>query len=277
MFAHKKLRIHEIARRIDRDKTTIIRWENMGLIPKAKRDSRGWRYYSKREVDDIVKLVKNSNYFEEMPEKRKQKISKVSYIGMAAVVLYMLFHLVTLGIGGANNAIRAYTNQTTTMYTTISAGILDIVSASSSASFSGTTVSFSAQTSSLSKFGAFRVQDARGSGAGWTVNLACNDWKDSNGDIHVDCDREGSDEDYGKMCLLVSSGAINSIAGQDDTNITKGALDCFGTSVSSIDLYTAASDYGKGDYWVTDFSMEQYIPSNPTAANLTTSLVLTVN
>ena len=79
------------------------------------------------------------------------------------------------------------------------------------------------------------------------------------------------------MCLVVASGAIQSIAGQGTTSITKGALDCFSASVSSIDIYTADSSFGKGDYWITDFSLQQYIPSNPTAQNLTTTVILTVS
>jgi len=53
----------EILKKIDRNKTTLLRWEKQGLIPKAKRDSRGWRYYSKKEVEKILSLVKKTNYF----------------------------------------------------------------------------------------------------------------------------------------------------------------------------------------------------------------------
>ena len=57
-------RLKDILNRIDRNKTTIIRWEEEGKIPKAKRDSRGWRCYSKEDVDHIINLVLNSNYFQ---------------------------------------------------------------------------------------------------------------------------------------------------------------------------------------------------------------------
>ena len=59
----KKYRLKDIQEKIDRDKTTLIRWETQGKIPEAKRDSRGWRYYSKKEVIDIVGLVLSTNYF----------------------------------------------------------------------------------------------------------------------------------------------------------------------------------------------------------------------
>lgn len=63
----QKYRIKDIEERIDRDKTTIIRWEKEGMIPAAKRDSRGWRYYSKEEMQAIVNRVLSSNYFRHMP------------------------------------------------------------------------------------------------------------------------------------------------------------------------------------------------------------------
>jgi len=57
-------RLKDILTRIDRNKTTIIRWEEEGKIPKAKRDSRGWRCYSKQEIDHIINLILNTDYFQ---------------------------------------------------------------------------------------------------------------------------------------------------------------------------------------------------------------------
>jgi DNA-binding transcriptional MerR regulator len=59
----EKYYLHHILKRLDRNKTTFLRWEKQGLVPKAKRDSRGWRYYTKKEVDRIVKLIKKTKYF----------------------------------------------------------------------------------------------------------------------------------------------------------------------------------------------------------------------
>jgi len=64
---NKKYRIKDIEEKIDRDKTTLIRWEKEGLILKAKRDSRGWRYYSKEQVKDIVSNVLSTDYFRNNP------------------------------------------------------------------------------------------------------------------------------------------------------------------------------------------------------------------
>jgi DNA-binding transcriptional MerR regulator len=65
----KKYRLKDIEEKIDRDKTTLIRWEKEGLIPEAKRDSRGWRYYSREEVSNIVHNILSTDYFRKISSK----------------------------------------------------------------------------------------------------------------------------------------------------------------------------------------------------------------
>ncbi|MDP2930500.1 MAG: MerR family transcriptional regulator [bacterium] len=62
-MSNERYYLNDILKRIDRNKTTLIRWEIIGLIPEAKRDSRGWRYYTEEEVQSILKRVKDTNYF----------------------------------------------------------------------------------------------------------------------------------------------------------------------------------------------------------------------
>ncbi len=66
----KKYRLKDIQDKIDRDKTTLIRWEREGLIPQAKRDSRGWRYYSKSEVKNIIDMILSTDYFRNIQHNR---------------------------------------------------------------------------------------------------------------------------------------------------------------------------------------------------------------
>ncbi len=56
-------RISDIAKQVDRSTIAVARWEKKGLIPKAKRDSRGWRIYTKDDVEKIVRMVKETKYF----------------------------------------------------------------------------------------------------------------------------------------------------------------------------------------------------------------------
>lgn len=278
-------RLNDIARRIDRDKTTIIRWEKQGLIPKAHRDSRGWRYYTHEDVERIVQIVEKTHYFQDLSDVKlpKGNRSAATYMSVMVGVAFMMFNLFNLGTSGVN----AFSNQTTTLYTTISAGILDIVDASSSVSFVGVSVEFTSQTSTSqaedgkNDMGAFNISDKRGSQAGWTVNLAGSDWRGNNGTgeitMQLDHDATGSDGNLGKMCYIPGSGAVRSESGQDETNVSLGSIDCFSGAVSQIDLVTASAGFGAGDYWITDVYLEQFIPSNPTAQSLTTTIVITVS
>ena len=61
MLNGKFYQVNDIASIVDRDKTTIIRWEKEGLLPKAQRDSRGWRVYSGREFRKIVELIQKTD------------------------------------------------------------------------------------------------------------------------------------------------------------------------------------------------------------------------
>ena len=97
----KKYRLIDIAREIDRDKSTIIRWEELRLIPTAKRDSRGWRYYNDKEVKNIIDLVKKTEYFRKEVkvngEVVRARTPKAVYIGMFLGVLFMASQLFMLG------------------------------------------------------------------------------------------------------------------------------------------------------------------------------------
>ena len=61
--AERIYRIGELARELDRSTLTIKKWEESGLIPKARRDSRGWRYYTEEEVREIKRILREHNYF----------------------------------------------------------------------------------------------------------------------------------------------------------------------------------------------------------------------
>src|SRR3989344_1897010 len=129
---NKRYRLIDIARQIDRDKTTIIRWEELGFISPAKRDSRGWRYYSKEEVDAIVKKVQQTNYFRDSMDVAPgngAKAHRMVYIGVVVGVMLMVSQLFMLGI-------RTYgATADHVAYTTVSAGTLAILSASTTQSF----------------------------------------------------------------------------------------------------------------------------------------------
>jgi DNA-binding transcriptional MerR regulator len=59
----RRYRIGELARDLDRSTLTIKKWEESGLIPKAKRDSRGWRYYTEEDIKEIKEILEKHKYF----------------------------------------------------------------------------------------------------------------------------------------------------------------------------------------------------------------------
>ena len=73
-------RLQDILREIDRNKTTLIRWEEQGLIPKAPKDSRGWRYYTKEQVEEIISLVKETDYFRNINGNNKNDLIRTNQL-----------------------------------------------------------------------------------------------------------------------------------------------------------------------------------------------------
>ena len=57
MGDEKIYRLIDLVKQLDRDKSTLIRWEAEGKIPKAKRDIRGWRYYTPEDFASVVRFV----------------------------------------------------------------------------------------------------------------------------------------------------------------------------------------------------------------------------
>ena len=54
----KKLRITDVAKVTGLSKSTLIRYEDEGKLPKARRDGRKWRFYTESERDLIVSKLK---------------------------------------------------------------------------------------------------------------------------------------------------------------------------------------------------------------------------
>ncbi|MCD6228576.1 MAG: hypothetical protein DRP68_06370 [Candidatus Omnitrophota bacterium] len=61
MSKDKKLTITQVAKKVGVVPKTIIRWEKAGKIRRAKRDWRGWRVYTQKELEEL-KNFRNSLY-----------------------------------------------------------------------------------------------------------------------------------------------------------------------------------------------------------------------
>src|SRR3989344_4664451 len=134
-----------------------------------------------------------------MKQLEKQDMHRTSrgvHVALALLVILMSYHLFTL----ASRA-NAATSGNLVAYTTVSAGVLQLTSASTSNSFTGVSVLFTSQTATMPDLGAIRVSDARGSGAGWTVAFTGTDWKAGEDVMQLDYDGTGSNGNLGKMCI----------------------------------------------------------------------------
>ena len=61
MGGNENITITEAAGKIGVVPRTIMRWEKLGKVSKAKRDWRGWRVYTKSELEEL-KIFRNSLY-----------------------------------------------------------------------------------------------------------------------------------------------------------------------------------------------------------------------
>lgn len=49
--------VKKVAEIVGVSRDTILRWERIGLIKRAKRDFRNWRIYTQDDVDQILAMV----------------------------------------------------------------------------------------------------------------------------------------------------------------------------------------------------------------------------
>ncbi len=57
MALNNKMTITQVAKKLGVVPKTIMRWEKAGKIPRVKRNWRGWRIYSRGELDEIKSFV----------------------------------------------------------------------------------------------------------------------------------------------------------------------------------------------------------------------------
>lgn len=58
------IRVKDVEKIIDRDRNTILRWEREGLVPHARKDSRGWRFYTREDIEKLKNYIigKSADY-----------------------------------------------------------------------------------------------------------------------------------------------------------------------------------------------------------------------
>ncbi len=55
----KKYSTNDICSELDVTKNTLFKWEKEGKISKVEKDWRGWRVFSKENVDEVKKIIES--------------------------------------------------------------------------------------------------------------------------------------------------------------------------------------------------------------------------
>ena len=258
-------KIKDLVHALDRDKTTILRWEKQGLIPQAKRDSRGWRYYTEDDYHTIVRKVKSSHYF-------NPRLAAMLMVFVLAINVLAFFALSKYAFSNAN--LNANMN--------IGAGTLSVTASSTLTEFSSITYNYTAQTSTASNVASVGVSDARGGAGSWTLNVSCMDsafdcmWKGGTEmdrfSLHKGATAGSNPSTSGIMCLDLSQNRCVSTGGQPCTSVTtQTSYDCFPSAKT--DITFASGSGANGTYWFAETDWAQAAPGLTTASLYTTTLI----
>ena len=77
-----RLTISEVAKALKITPRTLMRWEKTGKIKKSKRDWRGWRFYSRDDLDEIRKFYEGTYEYQ-----GKERITPGNLLGNTIVAL----------------------------------------------------------------------------------------------------------------------------------------------------------------------------------------------
>ncbi|MDD5109930.1 MAG: MerR family transcriptional regulator [Patescibacteria group bacterium] len=267
----QQYRVNDLTKAVDRDKTTLLRWEKQGLIPAAKRDSRGWRYYTPDDFSRIVEKIRQSNYF------RRAALLPIFALLASGLMTFSLLSFTRY----------AYGNADLNMNLNIQAGSLSIQASSTVETFSAVNYSFSNQTTTSTNVESVRIQDARGGAGSWTFNVSCQDnttagcyWLGATekdrfqltadiGGYNIVSDPPSTS---GKLCIDFTGGGgyrCASTAGAPCAAVTlTTAYRCFTNKTT--DITAATGSAANGDYYLAEWDWGQGIPGRTSASVYTT-------
>ena len=149
------------------------------------------------------------------------------------------------------------------------------VDATSTATFAGVNFSFTGENSTGNALGDITMEDLRGTGAGWTVDITGEDW--DNGTTTMDYDGDGSATGQLSLDIPTSGNVSANPNGDDTTGISMGADDSFDSGTDTINFMTASNGNGSGAYTITGLTAAQYIPPNQDAGTYNMTLTLTAS
>jgi|GEM_PF-2175227 len=189
----------------------------------------------------------------------------------------IIFNLLLIFCLTAFLKVKAAESDSTTLSLKIATGSLS-VSAPESATLAETNFSFEGQTSSTNNpINNIQTTDARGSRAGWGINITPSDWSDS-ANPEKTIKYNGSGDNEGHLSLDIPDiTEVTKLAGDEVSGMSMGIDDSFDATTSYIKLITAAPGSGSGQYDISGLNASQYIPGNQPMGDYVTNLVLTIS
>ena len=256
-----RFRVNDLTKAVDRDKTTLLRWEKQGLIPKAKRDSRGWRYYTEHEFGELIQKIRESAFYRRGP--------LLPTLVLLASVL-TTFSLLTF-------TRYAFSNADLNMNLNVAAGTLAVTASSTVETFGAVTYSFSNQTTTSTNVESVNIQDARGGAGSWTFNVSCDDnasdcyWQGATEKDRFQADADMGSNDpastSGKLCVNKTAGGgfrcLSSSGDGCDTVTLTATYACFTTAT---DLTAATGSSANGNFYLAEWDWDQGVPAKASAS-----------
>lgn len=69
MVVDKIFKIRDVVVRVNRNKRTLIRWEQSGKIPTATRNKINERIYSEKDIQIILDCMKENSFYRRRPKR----------------------------------------------------------------------------------------------------------------------------------------------------------------------------------------------------------------
>ncbi len=171
-------------------------------------------------------------------------------------------------VNGDGTVLSSYTNYPVV---TTATGTF-AVNAPTSAAFSAKSFDFNATTNTDNALGPLTVEDDRGGYVGWTVQVTGQDW--TSGSATMDYNGNGSTT--GQLNVDIdTAGSISPVWGSG-TGVSLGSTSAFSSGVATIQVATASSGTGNGQYTISGITLDQFIPAQQTSGNYGTTLTFTL-
>lgn len=157
------------------------------------------------------------------------------------------------------------------MIKSASNGYMSVV-APNSVDFGTVPFSFLGQDIIDKSLGDISIHDSRIGSPGWSLDVSGADWISATSSM----DYDGDGANTGQLTIDMSSATTTANSG-NLSGLSLGVTDSFSAATSTINILTAISGNGSGDYDISNIKLDQFIPAQQAVGSYTTTLVFTAS